>query len=404
MSDHADPLPKDTSWRVPLPVTPPQARQEVEVLGLTFRSPVIPAAGPNVRDGAALARVAENGAGGLLAKTVSVRAAPVPRPNMAQFGRAGMLNTELWTELSLDQWLDREYDVGLAAARAAGIPFIASVGYTADELELVAPKVAAKGVDALEFSIHYVGTSFDAVVDTARALRSVVDLPIIAKLSPHFGDLGELAAVLEPHVDAFTCINSFGPTLAIDIERAEPVLGSRYGYGWLSGEPLRPLAVRSVFEVARRVKKPVIGVGGVSRGEDVIEFLMAGASLVGICTQAIYEGPQVYERVAVEAAHWLDRHGRQSFADVQGAYVRRFGQGQRVLTEKEEAPRLDSALCIGCTRCGVVCQYDAMHAEPWKTPTLVEERCFQCGLCVSACPAGALSFSPRAGRTVAEAA
>jgi dihydroorotate dehydrogenase len=94
------------------------------------------------------------------------------------------------------------------------------------------------------------------VAEVARVLRESVDIPIIAKLSPHFGDLGDLAAVLEPHVDAFTCINSFGPTLRIDIERGEPIMGSRYGYGWLSGEPIKPLALRCVFEVARRVKKP----------------------------------------------------------------------------------------------------------------------------------------------------
>jgi dihydroorotate dehydrogenase/Pyruvate/2-oxoacid:ferredoxin oxidoreductase delta subunit len=344
--------------------------------------------------------VADAGAGGLLAKTVSVRAAPVPRPHMAQYGRAGMLNTELWTELTLEQWIEEEYDVGIAAAREHGVPFIASMGYTAGDLRVVAPQVAKKDVDAIEFSIHYVGTDFSDVIDTARTLRELVEVPIIAKLSPHFGDLGDLAEVLAPHVDAFTCINSFGPTLAIDIERAEPVMGSKLGYGWMSGEPIKPIALRCVFEVARRVDKPVIGVGGICRGEDLIEFFMAGASLVGICTAAIYQGADIYRRVSDEAAAWLDAHGYTSVSDVQGQFLDRYRDGQRVVVEKEEAPQLVEDRCIGCTRCDQVCLYDAIEAPPWESPRITEASCFQCGLCVSACPTDALHFRPRAGVTL----
>ena len=392
--------PGATRWNPPPPLTPPRADLAVDVLGLRFRNPVIPAAGPNVRDGRTLDLVARAGAGGLLSKTVSVRAAPVPRPHMMQFGRAGMLNTELWTELPLEAWLDEEYDVAIAAARREGIPFIASMGYSADDLRVVAPRVARKDIDAIEFSIHYVGHDFADVIETARTLRSLVEVPIIAKLSPHFGDLGELAEVLAPHVDAFTCINSFGPTLAIDIERGEPFLGSRFGYGWMSGEPIKPLAVRSVFEVARRVDKPVIGVGGICCGEDLIEFFMAGASLVGVCTAAIYQGAGVYKRIADEAGAWLDAHGYTSIRDVQGLFLERMREGQRVVLDKEEAPTLVPESCIGCARCDQVCFYDAIHAAPWEAPTLTEEKCFQCGLCVSVCPTRALGFRPRAGTTI----
>ena len=382
------------------PEVEPRADMRVRLLGLEFRNPVLPAAGPNVRDGAALQSCAEGGAGGLLSKTVSVRAAPVPRPNMALYARNGLINTELWTELSLEQWLEHEYDVGLAAARAHHIPFIASMGYTPDELRRVAPQVAAKGVEAIEFTIHYVGTDPGAVVECAQALREVVELPIIAKLSPHHGDLGELAAGLEPYVDAFSCINSFGPTLHIDVERAEPIMGSKHGYGWISGEPIKPLALRCVFEVARRVSKPVIGVGGIARGEDVIEFFMAGASMVGICTAAILQGNHIYGQVAREAALWLDEHGYESIEQVRGLYLNKYRDGQRVVTEFEEAPVLEEKACITCTRCEAVCWYDAIQAPPWELPAISAEPCFQCGLCVTACPTAALSFRPRDGVTV----
>lgn len=369
------------------------AKIEVDLLGMRFRNPIIPAAGPNVGTGEQLRRAAEGGAGGLLAKTVSVVAAQVPRPDMYKYGATGMLNHELWTELSLEQWLDHEYDVGIAAARRHNIPFIASMGYTPDELREIGPKVEAKGVDAIEFTIHYLDPG--KVVETARALKESVSVPIIAKLSPHAGDLGDLAEALEPHVDAFACINSFGPTLAINIDRCEPWLGSTHGYGWLSGSPIKPLAVRCVFEVARRVKKPVIGIGGITTGRDVIEFFMAGASLVEICTIVMYKGQQVHARIAQETEKWLDEHGYSDIREIQGLYVRKYGGGQRVITDFEEAPVVDAQACTKCTLCERVCFYDAISAPPKVTATVFAEPCFQCGLCVSACPVDALSFRPR---------
>ena len=299
------------------------ANLAVEFLGLKFRNPILPAAGPNVGTGDQLRRTAEGGAGGLLAKTVSVKAAEVPRPDMVRFGAVGMLNTELWTELTPEEWLDREYAIGLAAAREHGVPFLASIGYTPDDLREIGPKVEAAGVDAIEFSIHYLDPT--RLVETARALRESVKVPIIAKLTPHKGDLGELAAMIEPYVDGFACINSYGPTLRIDVDRAEPLLGSSLGYGWLSGAPIRPLAIRSVFEVARRVQKPVVGIGGIVTAKDVIEFFMAGASLVQVCTVILLRGQDYYTKLAKGVSDWLDAHGYEDISQVQGLYLKRLG-------------------------------------------------------------------------------
>lgn len=369
------------------------ANVAVELLGLKFRNPVIPAAGPNVGTGDQLRRAAEGGAGGLLAKTVSVKAAEVPRPDMYRYGQTGMLNTELWTELSLEQWLDHEYPIGIKAAREHDLPFIASVGYTPEELREIGPKVEGAGVDALEFTIHYLEPH--KIVETARALRDSVSVPIIAKLSPHAGDLGELAAALEPHVDAFSCINSFGPTLAINIESCEPVLGSRFGYGWISGGPIKPLAVRCVFEVARRVQKPVIGIGGITCAADVIEMFMAGASLVEICTIVMYKGQSIYGVMAKGVSDWLDKHGYRDISEIQGLYIKKYGHGQRVVTEFEESPRVIAEKCTCCTLCAKVCFYDAITAPPKMVATVNPDPCFQCGLCASVCPAHALVFQPR---------
>lgn len=365
----------------------------VSVFGHQFRNPVVPAAGPNVGSGAMIRRSAEGGAGGLLCKTISRVAAPVPHPNMVRFGKDSLLNTELWSEHAPERWFEREYGIALAAAREHSLPLIASLGYTAADLSELSPRLEQIGIDIIEFSIHYLDS--DHLLETARALRESVNLPIIAKLSSHAGDLGEIARVLDPYVDGFTCINSFGPTLMIDIEHGSTPLGSQYGYGWLSGTAVKPLAVRSVFEVARVTRKPVIGVGGVSSGEDVIEFFMAGASLVEVCTAAILKGPHMYGKIADETAQWLESHGYSSLDEVKGRYLEKYRQGQPVVTTLELAAYVKEDMCKACSQCEKVCQFDALHAPLKQTAQVEVDKCAACGLCVSVCPFDALEMRTR---------
>src|SRR5512132_4372182 len=219
-----------------------------DLLGLRLRNPVLPAAGPPGRDGAALLACAAGGAGGLVAKTISTRAAEPPIPNMAEVGQ-GMVNTELWSELPPEQWLEKEY----ALARTAGLPLIISLGYTTDEIAELAPKVAPFA-DAVELSTHYIGDDPEPMTGALRAAKAVLKVPVLVKLSPHGRDMGEAArAAADAGADGIVAINSFGPVLSLDIETAMPRLGGPNGYGWISGPALKPLAVRCVRDIARAV-------------------------------------------------------------------------------------------------------------------------------------------------------
>lgn len=281
----------------------------VEIAGIRFKNPVLTAAGPTSRDGESLLKAASGGAGGLVAKTVSVKPAVVTKPNMAVLqpgklgSRRGMLNAELWSELPLERWLKHEYPLALSS----GLPVIASIGYTPQDVAEIGPKIEKAGVSAIEFSTHYVGGH----TEIAKALRDSVSIPIFAKLSPQV-DVAKIAKALEPSVDGIVAINTLGPCLHIDIETGRPVLGGDTGYGWLSGAAIKPLALRCVADVALVVKVPVIAVGGAMSGEDAIEFFMAGASAVQVCTAAILDGPTVYGRISREISDWLDGHGHES--------------------------------------------------------------------------------------------
>lgn len=359
---------------------------EVEFAGLKFRNPVLTAAGPTSRDGMSLLNAAAGGAGGLVAKTVSVKPAVVPYPNMAAVentrvgSRRGMLNAELWSEIPLEQWLDREYAIALSST----LPLIASLGYTPEEVSQIAPKLEKAGVHALEFSTHYVGGH----VDIARALRDAVELPIFAKLSPK-DDVAKVAKEIEPYVDGIVAINSFGPCLRIDIEAGKPMLGSELGLGWMSGPAIKPIAMRCVADIARTVKVPVIAVGGVSSGRDAIEFMMAGASAVEVCTAAIMEGDTVYGRIAGEMEEWLDEHSYDSVNDIRGKALKYLSD--RV--ELVEAPVVDLEKCTKCGLCPKSCVYHAITVDKQKDVFFIdEEKCQRCGMCISVCPYHALSI------------
>lgn len=373
-----------------------------ELCGLKLPTPILAAAGPGTATGEAMIEAAAGGAGGIVSVTIAPRA-PATHDGAAaapvKVDRTSLLNEARWTGLSLERWLDEEFPHALVAAGKYRVPLIASVGYAPREVREVVPAIERTGVDAFELSCQFLDPG--EVIEAARALRESTRRPVIVKLSPNVADIGDLAAALEPLADAIACINAVGPGLKIDVETGRAALGSPSGFGWLTGAAIKPIALRAVYEVARRVRKPVIAGGGVASGRDAAEFLLAGATAVEVCTAAILHGPQVYGKIARELSDWLDARGYPSAAAARGAYLRKWGGGQRVVTEKEEAPAVDAAACIGCTICERVCFYDAIDAPPRVVATVHAEPCFQCGLCVSACPVDALSFAPREKVTLA---
>ena len=224
------------------------ANLHVSVCGLEFSNPILPAAGPPSKDGAMLQAAAKGGAGGLVTKTISVNPAEVPRPCMAEI-RGGFMNTELWSELPKEQWLETEYKL----ARATGLPVIVGLGYTADQIRELAPLVKPYA-DALELSTHYVGNDISPIVNALKAAKEAVDVPVFMKLSPH-PNIQEIAIALEQAgADGLVMINSFGPCLSIDLETGLPLMGSKDGFGWLSGAAIKPLALRCVYQAARVVQ------------------------------------------------------------------------------------------------------------------------------------------------------
>lgn len=371
------------------------AELSVKLFGLYFPTPVLAGAGPLGDSEADLLEALQGGAGGLITATISATPAAAPEPSVVPFGKDGLLSSRSTSARSPEEWVGQILPKVVPAAAGRGVPVIASLTGQAAEAAALGPALAAAGAAALEYATAFV--TWPEAVAALQALRRAVSVPVIAKLTlAHGEDIAERAAEVEPYVDGFTCMDRFGPVLDIDPDAGGAArLGGPDGFGWLSGTPVHPIAVRTVFSVANRVKKPVIACGGVMNTRELVEFLEVGASLVQVVTGAMLKGPALYGELAMGLNAWLDDHALAEAADIRGLYLEKFGGGQRVVTDKEEAPVLAEGQCIQCGICGDVCYYDAIHAPRRHLPVITDDLCFQCGLCVSACPTGALSFRPR---------
>ena len=193
-------------------------------------------------------------------------------------------------------------DYAACAARINELP-----GIPAIELNISCPNVKQGGMAF--------GTSPEGAASVVRAVRAAYDKTLIVKLSPNVTSITDIAlAVQDAGADAVSLINTL-MGMAIDAERRKLVLS--IGTGGLSGPAVKPVALRMVYQVARAVHIPVIGLGGISSATDAVEFLLAGASAVQIGT-ANFIDPSVSVKVVRGIDDYLVRHGLASVQDIVG--------------------------------------------------------------------------------------
>ena len=159
------------------------------------------------------------------------------------------------------------------------------------------------------------GTSCEGAASVVRAVRERYHKTLIVKLSPNVTNIADIARACEAEgADSVSLINTL-MGMAIDIERRRPLLS--IATGGLSGPAVKPVALRMVWQVAKAVKIPVVGLGGIMTAEDAIEFFMAGATAIEIGT-ANFIDPTVTMKVRDGINAWLDRHGYQSVSEIVG--------------------------------------------------------------------------------------
>jgi dihydroorotate dehydrogenase (NAD+) catalytic subunit len=232
---------------------------------------------------------------------------------------AGMLNSVGLQNPGVEAWIEHD----LPALEARGARVVASIwgftleayGKAAAMLGEVAPRLQAVevNIEARKDMFAHSPSAAAEVVEATAACRR----PRWAKLSPNVTDLTEIAAAaLGAGAEALTLINTV-MGMAIDVEQRRPRLGA--GGGGLSGAAIRPVAVRAVYDCRQALPgAAIVGVGGVSTGEDAVELLMAGADAVQVGTATFFE-PRAPLRIVEELERWCRRHGVTHVRDLRGA-------------------------------------------------------------------------------------
>lgn len=301
---------------------PLSPRLRITLCGLELANPVIAASG-TFAYGVEMAPVVDlRQLGGLVVKGLSrepMRGNPPPR--LAETP-AGMINSVGLQNIGVRAFVGEK----LPALRGCGTRIFANVfGYAVEDyVEVIRVLEDSEGVDAYELNVSCPNTKHGGIVfgseprllaEVTAACVKAARRPVIVKLSPNVAAIGPLArAAEESGAAAISLVNTF-LGLAIDARTRRPRLGA--GFGGVSGPAIKPLALRLVYEAARAVKIPVVGLGGILTGEDAAEFLIAGATAVQAGT-ATFADPRAPVRIAAELDEFCRREGVDRVASLTG--------------------------------------------------------------------------------------
>ncbi len=347
--------------------------------GLTLEYPLVVFPGPLTRDCTAAKRLLNFKIGAITIKTVKARAMDTPKPNMYHFS-GGLINYD-WSAPSIDM-ISRE--LPQLKAESNKPVFVSVLDMDPEKTAWMAGILQDAGADLIEIPIpSTIGEKW--ITHTVKAALEKVSVPLAVKVGP-LTPMSHVKAAVEAGCKVLSGINTIGPGLLLDIENRRPVLGAKYGYGYVSGPALKPIALRVVSELYRSFKNPIIGGGGISNGRDAVEMVMAGADAFGVLTAALIHGVEKLDRIVNEFEQELESLGYSSVSEAVGSAARN-------ITGKPDYRSWKSSViqekCTGCGLCVKVCPYQAMEMVDGRASNIVE-RCEGCGLCSSVCPVHAI--------------
>jgi len=272
-------------------------------------------------DAGAMKRVFESDAGAVVTKSIGLKPRDgYPNPTVIELEH-GILNAIGLSNPGID-----DFEEEIKTLKKTRIPVIGSVfGSTTKEFVEVAGKMENYGVDALELNMSCphaegygleIGSKSKLVKEITFNVKKIVDIPVFVKISPNLADIVEIAKSAEKgNADAIVAINTV-KAMKIDINLKKPVLSNKIG-GY-SGKAVKPIGVRCVYEISKNIDLPVIGVGGITTGEDAIEYFMAGAHAVQIGSAVYYRGIDVFEKVNTEIKNWMKNNGYKKLSELIG--------------------------------------------------------------------------------------
>ena len=397
----------------------------VEFCGVKFPNPFVLAAAPPTDKGEMIARGFEAGWGGAVVKTLGLEHVEVDlvSPMMAGLSYEdknliGLENIDLISDRDINEALGEIPD--LKRDYPDNVVIVSMMAGTEAEWTEIAKRVEGAGADMIECSFSCphgmpergmgsaVGQDADLTFERAQWVVDAVDIPVLIKLTPNVTDMRPVAAkVKEAGAAGITCINTVKGLIGFDLDTFAPIpsVNGQSTEGGYSGPAIKPIALRFVADVAKDVQIPVAGVGGVVTWKDAVEFLLAGAGIVQVCTAVMRYGYDIVEELNEGLAFYLEDKGLTSPMELIGKGLGGLVSHEALSRQHKVISSVDENLCIGCGACVIACRDGGHQAlefggeeagELARVPVVDDEKCIGCGFCESVCPVdGCLSMKPR---------
>jgi dihydroorotate dehydrogenase (NAD+) catalytic subunit len=297
-------------------------RLNTNIAGLKLKNPTALASGILGYSAESLQSIVEGGAGAVVTKSIGLTPRiGYPNPSVVQ-AKCGLINAMGLPNPGIEAYVQEIRH----AKTVLPVPLIVSVyGFSTQEYAITAKKAAEAGADAVELNVSCphvketgseIGQNPETLAKVVKKVKAAVHKPVFVKLSPNVTDIVEVAkAAVKAGADALTAINSVR-AITIDVETALPVLSNKRG--GLSGPAIKPIALRSVYDIYEKVKTPIIGCGGITSWRDAVEFFLAGASAVQIGTAVALKNPGVFEAINRGVDAYLKKKGFRSVKEVVG--------------------------------------------------------------------------------------
>lgn len=295
-----------------------------EICGLKFTNPIILASGILGVTGSSMVNVVNNGAGGVVTKSISLKERTGhPAPIILSY-EGGLINAVGLSTMGIEDTLE-EIKFYKEKTKA---PIITSIfASSVEEFGIVAKEISKANPDLIEVNISCpnveaefgrpFGTDPQIASQVTKIVKTNTNIPIIIKLSPNVTNIIDIAkAVEQAGADAISAINTVGPGMIIDTKTAKPILANKIG--GISGPAIKPIAVRCVYQIYQNVKIPIIGIGGITNGNDAVEMMMAGAQAVQIGSAVYYRGVEVFKKLTEEIEKFMAEEGYSNIKEIIG--------------------------------------------------------------------------------------
>ena len=389
----------------------------IDFCGVRFNNPFLLSAAPPSDDLDMVRSAFEAGWGGAVLKTTSVETEPVdlvyPMMSAIHFDGArivGLGNIDLISEHHIDvveqraRTLKNEYPDRVVA--------VSIMGSKKEEWQELVRRLEAAGVDIIECSFScpqgsmgeeagaMLAQSIDATERVAGWVKEAAQrCPVVIKITPQVADIVKVAqAVKRGGADAICAANTIPSLMGVDTDTFVPYpnVCGQSTYSGLSGPAVKPITLRTLAEISKNVGMPITATGGPVTWRDAVEMMLVGATTVQFCTAVMHYGYDIIDDLCDGLAFYLEDKGFDRPADVIGKSLGHIASHPELRRDKPMISAVIEEKCVRCDLCHIACHdggHQAITLDPaTRLPQVDQDKCPGCRLCVTVCPADALTM------------